>query len=181
MSKFILFDQEIIFSEAQDRFIELAQSIPALKKQAREFFRNIYDDEWYDIDDVLDEYNDSVTLLINHLLKERLYGYLIDADIYDISEEMMIENCWATSPADEAYNILTKAYNEIQEIYEDEIEYRKLRKAGRGRIIGGGFGFSGAIKGMATAGAINAATGLGHSIVNTFGNLKHNEKITKGQ
>lgn len=172
MSKFRLFEKDIMFSEAQDRFIELAQLIPVLKKQARAHFQCIYEDEWADIDDVLDEYNTVVTLVISHLLKDRLYGYLINADIYDVSEEMMIEKCWATSAADEAYNIVAEAYNDIQETYEGEVEYRKLRKAGRGRVVGGGFGFSGAIKGMATAGAMNTATGLGHSIVNAFGNLK---------
>ena len=68
----------------------------------------------------------------------------------------MIENCLDMSAAYEAYNIIAKAYNEIQEEYEDEIEYRELRKASRGRVVGGGFGFGGAIKGMAMAGATRA-------------------------
>ena len=50
--------------------------------------------------------------------------------------------------------------------------YRKLRKETRGRLIGGGFGLDGAIKGIATAGAINLMTGAAHSAFNFVGNLK---------
>ena len=171
MSKHIIFDKEIEFSEAQDRFISLVQAIPQLKKDAKERFQEIFD-EWDDIDDLLDEYEDTVNDILYELLKDKLYGYLIEADIYDISEEAMIRKCWEISASDEAYNIIAKAYNKILEEYEDEVEYRELRKASRGRVIGGGFGVKGAVKGMAVAGAMNAVTGLGHSIVNAFGNLK---------
>ena len=47
-----------------------------------------------------------------------------------------------------------------------ERAYRSARKDGRGRVVGGGFGFSGAVKGMAAAGAINMTTGLFHGIAN---------------
>ena len=171
MSKHIIFDKEIEFSEAQDRFISLVQAIPQLKKDAKECFQEIFD-EWDDIDDLLDGYEDTVNDILYELLKDKLYGYLIEADIYDISEEAMIRKCWETSSSDEAYNIIAKAYNKILEEYEDEVEYRELRKASRGRVVGGGFGVKGAVKGMAVAGAMNAVTGLGHSIVNAFGNLK---------
>ena len=50
--------------------------------------------------------------------------------------------------------------------------YRKLRKETRGRLIGGGFGLDGAIRGIATAGAINMMTGAAHSAFNFVGNLK---------
>ena len=49
--------------------------------------------------------------------------------------------------------------------------YREFRKESRGRVVGGGFGLGGALKGMATAGAINAVTGMGHSVVNAVGNV----------
>ena len=51
-----------------------------------------------------------------------------------------------------------------------ERAYRSARKDGRGRVVGGGFGFSGAVKGMAAAGAINMTTGLFHGIANAVGN-----------
>ena len=50
------------------------------------------------------------------------------------------------------------------------IEDREERKESRGRVVGGGFGLGGALTGMATAGAMNAVSGAGHSIINAIGN-----------
>lgn len=50
--------------------------------------------------------------------------------------------------------------------------YRKIRKETRGRLVGGGFGLGGAVKGIATAGAINMMTGAAHSAFNFVGNIK---------
>lgn len=51
-------------------------------------------------------------------------------------------------------------------------EYRALRKASRGRVVGGGFGLKGAIGGIAMAGTFNALSGLAHSGANAIGNAK---------
>lgn len=72
------------------------------------------------------------------------------------------------------FHELKKSYHQIEAAADAEIEYRAERKANRGRVIGGGFGLSGAIDGMLTAGAINAATGLLHSAVNGVGNAVTN-------
>lgn len=55
-------------------------------------------------------------------------------------------------------------------------ELNEYRKASRGKVVGGGFGVSGAVKGMATAGAINMTTGAVHSVVNLFANAAANSK-----
>lgn len=69
----------------------------------------------------------------------------------------------------------------IEEELEEMKEYRSERKDSRGRVSGGGFGLDGAIKGMAQAGMMNAASGLAHSAVNLVGNAgssikAHNQK-----
>lgn len=71
------------------------------------------------------------------------------------------------------YDILESAYSsvdylrdkfrEIQQKVEENKQLRKEIKDDRGRWQGGGFGVGGAIKGAATAGAMNAATGLAYS------------------
>lgn len=53
---------------------------------------------------------------------------------------------------------------------EGKQEMRNLRKASRRRLIGGGFGVKGAIKGIALAGSYNTLSGLVHSGVNAIGN-----------
>ena len=54
---------------------------------------------------------------------------------------------------------------------EEEEMYRQVRKESRGRVVGGGFGLGGAIKGMAQAGMMNAASGIAHSAFNAVGNV----------
>ena len=61
---------------------------------------------------------------------------------------------------------------EIDEQLELEKRYREERKDARGRWQGGGFGVGGAIRGAATAGAMNAVSGAAHSMFNAIGNLK---------
>lgn len=51
-------------------------------------------------------------------------------------------------------------------------QYRELRKDSRLQLVGGGFNASSAAKGIATAGAINFATGALHSVVNSLGNAR---------
>lgn len=70
----------------------------------------------------------------------------------------------------DAFNVALEAYQNITGEEQRMRQYREMRKAGRGQVIGGGFGFSGAVKGMATAGAINMTTGLLHSFANAWGN-----------
>lgn len=63
---------------------------------------------------------------------------------------------------------------------QEQAEYaRELRKASRGRVVGGGFGVSGALKGMAFAGAANLASGSMHSVANAFGNARTRNEIAK--
>ena len=61
-------------------------------------------------------------------------------------------------------------YDSIMDEICEGKEARAHRKNARGRWIGGGFGMKGAIKGAATAGALNAATGVVHSVRNSIGN-----------
>ncbi len=58
---------------------------------------------------------------------------------------------------------------EIELTGEQLDEYRTLRRQTRGRIIGGGFGISGAAKGIATAGLANMTIGAAHGAVNLVG------------
>ncbi len=57
--------------------------------------------------------------------------------------------------------------------------YRRARKAYRSQWIGGGFGFSGALKGAVSAGVLNMGSGAIHSVVNAVGNANTRHKANK--
>lgn len=52
------------------------------------------------------------------------------------------------------------AYQEIAGAAEEAHQYNQYLKNNHSRFVGGGFGLSGALKGMATAGALNAVAGV---------------------
>ena len=91
MSKFTLFEKEVNFTEAQDRYIELALMIPSLKNDARDYFQKIFDDRWSDIDDVLDEYDTVVNTLVSHLLKTGLDIFPALDSTYEVSRQKIYE------------------------------------------------------------------------------------------
>ncbi|MBJ2355470.1 hypothetical protein, partial [Sphaerochaeta sp. S2] len=80
---------------------------------------------------------------------------------------------------EEIYEAICDEVDDIREAETGEKNYRRARKNGRGRIIGGGFGVEGAIKGIATAGAVNAASGLMHSFGNAIGNASSSANARK--
>ena len=59
---------------------------------------------------------------------------------------------------------------DIEDIKQEAKENRRYNKATRSRVVGGGFGVGGALKGMATAGVFNATSGALYSVKNMVGN-----------
>lgn len=98
---------------------------------------------------------------------------LSDQGVYSIDENLFTSK-YLSGFDDEFYDTLDNMMDRIAEIDEQlasEQRYREIRKASRGRVVGGGFGLGGALKGMATAGVMNATTGIAHSLGNAVGNM----------
>lgn len=96
-----------------------------------------------------------------------------DQGVYSIDEDIFVRK-YLSGFDEEFYDTLDKMMDRIDEIdgqLASEKRYRELRKASRGRVVGGGFGLGGALKGMATAGVMNATTGMAHSLGNAVGNM----------
>lgn len=94
--------------------------------------------------------------------------------IYHINHESYSREVYEMGLMDTWNDMLSQIYKTLEEISNtknSEMEYRRLRKESRDRFSGGGFGISGAIEGMATAGALNMASGLAHTAFNTVGNI----------
>ncbi|MBR2215543.1 MAG: hypothetical protein IJ849_07275 [Selenomonadaceae bacterium] len=80
---------------------------------------------------------------------------------------------------------IVDVHKELSQVYEkltnEKLEaeaYRDYRKASRTRMVGGGFGVSGALQGMALAGTVNMATGAVHSLFNLFDGAITNSSIS---
>ena len=108
--------------------------------------------------------------MLNDLAIQPLFNSLRQYDIYDVSRDDYCASCADSTETENALNFVAQQYTAIQNKREADAEYRAVRKASRGRWQGGGFGFSGAVKGAAMAGGMNLLSGMGHSVINAVGN-----------
>lgn len=179
MSKHMILGKAVNFNQAADRFCKLQFFVwDAASNASKEF------DAWYvecgNIYTVLKNYWTTVESIISKHTCDPLYNTLsTEHQIYNVSQETYRKTCIDLSEASDVYDLAIDVYNEIEDLLQEEREYRELRKASRGEVIGGGFGLGGALKGMATAGAINMATGAAHSIANAFGNASSEGDATE--
>jgi len=74
-------------------------------------------------------------------------------------------------PIGEIIDKLQSTLQAAEEYKDGESQRRAIRKEGRTRVIGGGFGVGGFVQGALTAGAINGVTGLAHGMFNMIGNI----------
>lgn len=74
---------------------------------------------------------------------------------------------------------LKKVYAGIAEAAEQLAAYRGLERSSRSRWVGGGFGFSGAIKGAIKAGMLNLATDAARGIGDSFTDASDRRKINQ--
>lgn len=169
MGKYTLLGRTIEFEECSERFFDIQYRVWNAMDAASSDFNKWYDG-CGDILTVLKGYENKAAELIIRHSNEPLFQELPALGIYDMSEDHYDEECLVIDESVDALDVVADAYNSIIAQQEAEVEYRAERKACRGRVVGGGFGLSGSLKGMATAGAMNAVSGAGHSIVNAIGN-----------
>ncbi len=171
MTIYKILDTEIKVSTGIENAYFIKKVFLPYIQQSKDLFRNWYSSQyscdrvWENLDAIMHKLTDLVTPKALEILQANGI-YTID---YDLLSELFFNNCFDTLE-DNAHEMMHKVI-EIDGHKEDMADYRRARKAGRGRVVGGGFGFSGAVKGMATAGAMNAASGLAHSAANMVGNI----------
>lgn len=97
---------------------------------------------------------------------------LSEVNIFGVTEDEILP--YAQKYCYRTFLVLHEIEEQYQKIItrqEEMQEYRQFRKDHRGRLVGGGFGLQGAVKGIMTAGAVNMASGAVHSIGNVIGNM----------
>lgn len=171
MSKeFPIFDTTIIRSVGQENYNTLRIQFSSLADQKQREFINNFDSRFSDIDELIKEgcysifdyMQETADYAVNILNNNNIYNYDSARFLQDCTDAM---NEWIN-----AFEKIEDEYTDIVMDREEAAQYRAARKANRGRIVGGGFGLGGAMKGMAQAGAINFGIGTLHSAANFIGN-----------
>lgn len=176
-------DLDIEFTQEQKNFAEINQMYEKLAVKKTEEFKVGFDERYTDMSYMLDGID---TFFHNFILKEVIecsIKYLQARGVYTVDETVFKKYMDEMGPLNHywypACEQLREKYNTIMAINQEEHDYRELRKDARGRVIGGGFGVEGAIKGMVTAEAMNLAIGAVHSAVNAVGNSQSNSRMKK--
>lgn len=169
MLRCALFGHTITFQDPDERFFDLQYAGWTAQDQAKKKFLNWYD-KCGNIENVLRGYKGFAQNVLNDLAIQPLFNSLRQYDIYDVSRDEYCASCADYTETEHALNFVAQQYTAIQNKREADAKYRAVRKASRGRWQGGGFGFSGAVKGAAMAGGMNLLSGMGHSMINAVGN-----------
>lgn len=123
--------------------------------------------------------HDGYTMLDNCL--RRTADKLIHCGHYDVNRETLLA-CYGDQIYQPWFH-LEDLIDQVLQLGDQQIEqsreYREIRKACRGRVVGGGFGLKAAIGGMAAAGALNALSGIVHSGANAVGNARTRASVTR--
>lgn len=132
-------------------------------------------DSWYDkkfnCEAVCSSSEDFIMTIFNPMI-DKVLEIMNKYNVFTIDRQIIYEK-YLYDCYNEWFVKIDMMMNEIysiEEVKQAQYDYRRERKACRGRIVGGGFGIGGAIKGMAEAGAINAVTGTAHTLFNMVGN-----------
>lgn len=133
-------------------------------------FMNAMDSLYGNLDTFIRNADDAAEEIFD-ALDEQFCAFLREQNIFqydegDLSEETRHDiGGWQI-----VFDAIVEEKEKIEGKEASERAYRRARKDSRGRVVGGGFGLSGAMEGMAAAGAINMTTGFFHGIANAVGN-----------
>lgn len=172
-----LFEMPIKISNAVARYYKMKKQAYIQAEQIQQEAKVYY----YDHKDDITSFESKCDLLIEtgdaaqKKMQEYCYNLLFELGIYDYSLNSFLSvPGLASVSSGRYYSFIDKQKEKLDKLDQaamSKYAEREVRKAARGRFVGGGFGISGAIGGAVQAGLMNAATGLAYSAVNAVGNV----------
>ncbi len=178
--QFIIGGYKISFDDKFIRYNEMNKRFEHLAIEACQDFTKTYHKMFKNIDEVHENCLELGYSYISKYLQEAV-STLIAHDIFHIDQSTFFETYYKNYiDWDEEFEKIDILYREIVFSAEEEKLYREERKEGRSRWQGGGFGMGAALEASIKAGAMNAASGLAHSVFNNLAN-KLTDSETKDQ
>lgn len=170
MTTYDIIGTEIVVPTSTENHIYFNKVMNVFLEKVENDFNKWYDNQlncknvYENIDDIL---MDSVSPIIDKGIE-----MMNQNGVYSIDDTMFfnkyIDN-HTESLFRATYNMMFEI-DEIEDIKQEAKENRRYNKKTRRRVVGGGFGVGGALKGMATAGVLNATSGALYSMKNMVGN-----------
>ncbi len=174
MGTFKYLDRTIEISEDRLNYNQMRQQFAKIASQAEQEFRTLYNQN-RNLDAVIKNVSDQGATIFQQIVTEKLMPLIVQMGIYNIDEQTFLEKYYFEMESnysfDDAVLELSDLYFEIVLDKENLDAYRVARRQSRGRLVGGGFGVSGATKGILLAGAGNMISGGLHRVANGIGSM----------
>ena len=168
--KFRLLGQDVAISEAIESYNTYRKLFIGQAKTAANQFFDTYERN-QSLEDVVRKTPDQIAACIAPPV-ELCIQILVDHGVYTIDREQFSSTYRSYLDRwKKAYEAICDQYDSIVSEQEELDQYRVARRENRGRWVGGGFGVGGALKGAATAGAMNMVSGAAHRVVNGVGKI----------
>lgn len=171
--QFKLGNQIIEVSDELEQYNELRFAYTGYADQATNTFHQLYVRENSSLEDLAANCEQEAYEALGQPVTEGI-RLLIPQGIYDIDQEIFLEDYCDGEilPVMGVCDKYIKQYNRIKAQQAAEKQYRRDRRANRSRLIVGGFGLGGLMKGVGISKLYDAATWVAHSAFNAIGNLK---------
>ncbi|MGM9553968.1 MAG: hypothetical protein ACI3V2_06640 [Faecousia sp.] len=161
-----ILDYTLHITKMRDAYNTIRKTYQAAADQAEKQFRQIYQEENQSLEDVVKNAQAQFVRCIAPVLDMSI-DQLISLHVQTIDRKRFLDQYGSyIDEFSEPFEEIQDKYMEIVCTEEELDEYRRQRRLNRGRVVGGGFGLSGAVQGMATAGALNLAAGAAHAVFN---------------
>ncbi len=167
--KFTVLGKEYEISTQRQNYMTIFRKCLELSDGIAEEFEEMYRNNTPGWKNFEDDCPDIAASVISERVDEILAFYTSNK-IYDVTKQSVLDTIVWNAFYKSAYNDVLAEIEEINENAEAARARRQAAKDGRARWSGGGFGFSGAVKGAAAAGAMNMASGMAYGTVNAIGN-----------
>ena len=174
MRNYSILGESLSISTEMENECYLRRKIDSTIESVPSAFEKWWNGLW-DCEDILKKFDKLASTIFSPILQCSI-EILQEQKIYNLDSELFI-NKYASNYIEETIQILEEVHQTLHRIddqYKQEVAYRELQKRYRSRVVGGGFGLGGALKGMATAAALNATSGMAHSLGNSIGNAGSN-------
>lgn len=163
----VVYEKKLPLNKTYDDYNNLRQSVDKTARLTADAFMRKYG-EYGNIKTFIENdcgYKYGTQLIL--LAVDKIVNSFIQMGIYTLDRDGFIEKYYDEGFVwPEANGKIVDKYMDIKLKAEELDAYRTARRESRGRFIGGGFGLTGATKGMMQAGALNLATGAVHGVFN---------------
>lgn len=160
-----LFGNDFSLSTQKHNYLHVTYQFECIANKAYSQYTNDFNKYSNNLKDIISNAAEHIKKAYK-MSSDKILEMLAENDIYNISANDIQKEFINCGEAIEAYNTIEDKYEEIITDQAEKDAYRTARRQNRSKWEGGGFGLSGAIKGAATAGALNMASGAAHGAFN---------------